>query len=288
MTTTPSPETTIDPTPEPEGSSSSAWRWLKWVLIGVGALILIGVGLIAWRVLTTDSPPALDESDLSAALVEDTTATAEEQATEEPVADEPAAEEPATEQPVATDAPAEEPAAATAEGFDGEWVPTDASEFGYRVDEVLAGVNVTAVGRGNDITGLLTIEGTTATGIDVEIQVASIESDDGRRDGQFRGRIMETDQFPTANFSLTQPIDFGTIPTEGEQVTATATGELTLHGVTREVTFEVTAEATADRIGVLGNIPVLFSDYDIDNPSFGAVTTEDNGLLEFVLVFERA
>ena len=59
-------------------------------------------------------------------------------------------------------------------------------------------------------------------------------------------------------------------------------------GVTREVTFEVTAEATAERIGVLGNIPVLFSDYDIDNPSFGAVTTEDDGLLEFVLVFERA
>ena len=119
------------------------------------------------------------------------------------------------------------------------------------------------------------------------IDVATIESDDGRRDGQFRGRIMETDQFPTATFSLTSPIDFGALPADGEQITATATGDLTLHGVTREVTFELTAEATADRIGVLGNIPVLFSDYDIDNPSFGAVTTEDDGLLEFVLVFER-
>ena len=284
MTTTPSPETTIDPSPEPEESSSSPWRWLKWVLIGVGALILIGVGLIAWRVLTTDSPPALDESDLSAALVEDSVPVDEETAAEEPAAEEQATEE----QPVATEAPAEEPVAAPAEGFDGAWVPTDASEFGYRVDEVLAGVNVTAVGRGNDITGLLTIEGTTATSLDIEIQVASIESDDGRRDGQFRGRIMETDQFPTATFSLTQPIEFGTIPGEGEQITATATGNLTLHGVTREVTFEITAEAIADRIGVLGNIPVLFSDYDIDNPSFGAVTTEDNGLLEFVLVFEPA
>ncbi len=40
------------------------------------------------------------------------------------------------------------------------------------------------------------------------------------------------------------------------------------------------------KIGVLGNIPVVFADYSIANPSFGGVTTEDNGLLEFVLVFE--
>lgn len=283
MTTTPSPETTTDPVPGPAETSSSPWRWLKWVLVGVGALVLVGAGLIAWRVFTTDSPPALDESDLSEALVDSVPADAADDAAEG--SDDPAAEEPAA--APATEAPAEEPAAAPTAGFDGTWVPTDASEFGYRVDEVLAGVNVTAVGRGSDITGTLTIEGTSATSIDVVIDVATIESDDGRRDGQFRGRIMETDQFPTATFSLTQPIEFGTIPAEGDQVTAEATGDLTLHGVTREVTFELTAEATADRIGVLGNIPVLFEDYDIDNPSFGAVTTEDNGLLEFVLVFER-
>jgi hypothetical protein len=39
---------------------------------------------------------------------------------------------------------------------------------------------------------------------------------------------------------------------------------------------------------VLGSIPVVFEDYGIDNPSFGAVRTEDEGLVEFVLVFERA
>ena len=54
------------------------------------------------------------------------------------------------------------------------------------------------------------------------------------------------------------------------------------------MTFDVTAQATGSRIGVLGIIPVLFSDYEIANPSYGPVKTEDNGLLEFVLVFERA
>ena len=32
---------------------------------------------------------------------------------------------------------------------------------------------------------------------------------------------------------------------------------------------------------------VVFADYDIPAPSLGTVTTEDNGLLEFVLLLER-
>ena len=172
--------------------------------------------------------------------------------------------------------------------FDGDWVPTDASEFGYRVEEVLAGVNTTAVGRSNEITGLLTIDGTTATVVDVEVQIDSIKSDSALRDNQFAGRIMNAEEFPTATFQLTEPIEFGTIPTGDEQIVATATGELTLRGVTNPVTFEVTAQTTDGRIGVLGSIPVVFADYGIENPSFGQVKTEDEGLVEFVLVFERA
>ena len=87
---------------------------------------------------------------------------------------------------------------------------------------------------------------------------------------------------------LTEPIEFGRIPVGDEQITATATGELTLRGVTNPVTFEVTAQTADGRIGVLGSIPVVFEDYGIENPSFGVVATEDNGLVEFVLVFERA
>ena len=99
---------------------------------------------------------------------------------------------------------------------------------------------------------------------------------------------MNTAEFPTAEFHLTEPIDFGRVPVGDEQLTATATGELTLRGVTNPVTFDVTVQATNGRIGVLGSIPVVFGDYGIDNPSFGVVKTEDDGLVEFVLVFEPA
>lgn len=267
---------TDDITPAGEPSTSSK-RWIKWAIIGVAAaVVLFFAAIFVYASFINDSPDALDESDLSNALTSTTAAPAPDAtsgvSTPETV---PAGPTPTAD--VATD-----------DSFDGDWVPTTASEFGYRVEEVLAGVNTTAVGRSNEIEGLLTIEGTSATVVDITVQIENITSDESRRDGQFRGRIMNAAEFPTATFVLTEPIDFGRIPVGDEQITATATGELTLRGVTNPVTFELTAQTTDGRIGVLGSIPVLFEDYGIDNPSFGVVETEDNGLVEFVLVFERA
>ena len=36
-----------------------------------------------------------------------------------------------------------------------------------------------------------------------------------------------------------------------------------------------------------GAIPIVFAEWGIPNPSTGPISTEDNGLLEFLLVFER-
>ena len=45
---------------------------------------------------------------------------------------------------------------------------------------------------------------------------------------------------------------------------------------------------TAATVGsVTGSIPIVFADYNIDNPSGGPAQTEDNGLLEFALNFEK-
>jgi polyisoprenoid-binding protein YceI len=250
----------------------------------IGVVVLAFAGIFFYAYVLNDSPDELDAGDLSSALVQTTAPPVSD--TVEVSGSLPEATAPAGATPVAT-SPADAPAPDDG-SFDGDWVPTDASVFGYRVEEVLAGVNTTAVGRGNEITGLLTIDGTTATVVDVEVRIDSIKSDSALRDNQFTGRIMNAEEFPTATFVLTEPIEFGTIPTGDEQVVATATGELTLRGVTNPVTFDVTAQTTDGRVGVLGSIPVVFADYGIENPSFGQVKTEDEGLVEFVLVFERA
>ena len=63
---------------------------------------------------------------------------------------------------------------------------------------------------------------------------------------------------------------------------------LTIHGVTQQVEIPLEAQLVNDTVVVVGSLDITFSDYDIDNPSFGGVSTEDHGIIEFVLVFQQA
>jgi len=176
----------------------------------------------------------------------------------------------------------------------GTWAAGSGSVVGYRVNEVLLGQNATAVGRTSSVTGHLTIQGTTVTAASFSVPMDTIHSDKSQRDAQFDGRIMDVAQYPAGTFILTSPIDLAPLPAPGVIKSYTAQGKLTLHGTTRAVTFTLTAERSAaenggGQIEVAGHIPVLFSDYNIQNPSFaGFVTTQDHGLLEFLLVLRKA
>jgi polyisoprenoid-binding protein YceI len=171
----------------------------------------------------------------------------------------------------------------------GTWkVSSAGTQVGYRVNEVLFGQKAETVGRTSDVTGSLTIEGTTVTAADVEADMTSVESDENRRDNQFRGRIMDTSRYPTATFTLSEPIEFESEPAAGQVVTKTATGALTLHGTTKEITVELSSLWDGgDTIRVQGEIPITFDDYGIPNPSFGGITTEDHGSLELLVVFTK-
>jgi polyisoprenoid-binding protein YceI len=174
----------------------------------------------------------------------------------------------------------------TASGTDGTWNVTSDPVVGYRVKEVLFGQSNEAAGRTSDITGSMEVDGTTIPQASFTVDMTTVTSDESRRDDQFNGRIMETSTYPTATFELTEPIELDSIPPRGEEVTLQTTGDLTLHGVTKSVTFDVNGRYNGSTVDIAGSIPITFADYDIGNPSFGGVvTTEDHGLLEFSLTF---
>uniref|UniRef100_UPI002AD4CF05 YceI family protein n=1 Tax=Frankia sp. Cr1 TaxID=3073931 RepID=UPI002AD4CF05 len=112
--------------------------------------------------------------------------------------------------------------------------------------------------------------------------------DQSQRDGQFRGRIMETSRYPTATFTLTKPIDLGSVPATGVTKTYQATGDLTLHGVTKSVSISLETQRSGAQIKIGGQIPIVFADYNVSNPSFPGVTTEDNGIMEVLLVLTKS
>jgi polyisoprenoid-binding protein YceI len=186
-----------------------------------------------------------------------------------------------------------------ADGLDGTWaVDTTIGSFadfsssfvGYRVDETFADSSAnTAVGRTPAVSGSLVLAGASITSVEITADLTRLESDDDRRDGQLSRQAIQTGQFPTATFRLTSPIDLGNAPADGEAIEATATGELTLHGVTRTVEVPVRATLSGDVVTVIGSIEILFADYDIERPtSFLVLSIDDHGIVEFKLHFRRS
>jgi polyisoprenoid-binding protein YceI len=173
-------------------------------------------------------------------------------------------------------------------GLAGAWVVGDGSQAGYRVNEVLFGQDNTAVGRTSSVTGGITISGTTVTKGEFRVDLTTVTSDSDRRDGQFQGRIMDTAEFPNATFKLTEPIKLDSVPADGKIVDVPATGDLTLHGTTKSVTVTLEAKRSGNTIEVSGSIPVAFADYGIPSPSFGSISVEDHGTIEFLLVMKPA
>ncbi len=167
--------------------------------------------------------------------------------------------------------------------FSGTWA-------GYRVDEELEGIGATtAVGRTPDVTGTMTIAGDEVTAIDVEVDLTTLESDSDLRDGQLGGRGLETDTFPTAAFTLTSPIALPDGVETGEQASAEVTGDLTIHGVTKEVTVAVDVELADGAAAVVGQAPVKLTDFDIDPPTgMRVLSIGDDATFEFQIFLRRA
>jgi polyisoprenoid-binding protein YceI len=171
----------------------------------------------------------------------------------------------------------------------GTWKVGSGSEVEYRVKEVLLGQSQTAVGISHSVTGRLVISKTTVTAASFSVPMATIKSDKSERDAQFDGRIMDVAAYPTGTFTLTTPISLAPLPAAGTVRTYTAHGNLELHGQTHAVTFTLQAQRSASDLRVAGQINVPFSEWGISNPSFGSfVTTQNHGLLEFLLSFGRA
>lgn len=175
---------------------------------------------------------------------------------------------------------------------DGAWkVATGADTFvGYRVDEVFAAgaVNKTAVGRTAGVTGNIVVAGTTISEANFEADMTALKSDEARRDSQIKVRGIESTKFPKATFVLSAPIVLGGAPKIGAELPVKATGMLTLHGVTKEITLDLEARWSGDRIDVAGKTDILMADYAIEPPTIPAiVTVENKGVLELQIVFAR-
>jgi polyisoprenoid-binding protein YceI len=174
--------------------------------------------------------------------------------------------------------------AAVGQAVDGVWTVTAPSSAGYRVEESIAGQPKTAVGRTTTVDGSFTVANGQVTGAEVNVDLATMVSDQARRDAQFRGRIMATDEFPVATFTLTDSFAL----TSGTAMEAVKVqGTLSLRGTEKPATFTVNGKLEGDSIAIVASTTITFADYGIPDPSIGPVSTEDNGTIEVALTAKR-
>ncbi len=183
---------------------------------------------------------------------------------------------------------------ASASALDGTWTvkPGNAQNFvGYRVTEKLfANISETeATGRTDNVTATMTIDGTTVKDVTVTADLRDLQSDNSFRDGRIKSQGLESNDFPEAKFVLTQPITLSAVPAAGDTITTQATGEFTLHGVTKTVTIDLEGRWDGKQVQVVGSLPIAFDDYGVSAPSAPAVASvDDHGEMELQLFFDKS
>jgi polyisoprenoid-binding protein YceI len=181
----------------------------------------------------------------------------------------------------------------TASELAGTWTSTDASVAGYRVREKLARLPAKsdAVGRTNAVTTqvVLVADGDelATSEATVDIDVTTLKSDSSQRDNAIQTRGLETGTFPSAVFNLTAPITVPQAALDGGRATVDATGDLTIHGVTKPVTIPIDVQLNEGRIEISGSYTFPFSDFGMDPPNTPVVSVEPDATLEFTLVLTK-
>lgn len=184
--------------------------------------------------------------------------------------------------------------------LDGTWTVASGpdTQAGLRIEEDRFGglADNTAVGRTGAVTGELTVADRTITDGQFAVDLSTIEFTDdpgipvASRSEYLRTKALETDRFPDVTFALTEPVDLDELPADGKTVTASVTGDFTLHGVTVPMTFDVDAKRIGDRVVLATSSPVsvVLADHNIEVPVIPNVSeVRDTGAFEFVVVLEH-
>lgn len=171
----------------------------------------------------------------------------------------------------------------------GRWTVAAGSSLSYRVSEPL---DVTVVGRTEAVQGDVDVRvdgpdlSPTLTGGTVRADLRELRSDAAERDSALRGRILETEEFPDAVFTLQGPVDLGPVA-PGEPTRVEVPGTLTVRGRTASKTADLTARWDGAELRIVGFLDISLADYAVEVPRVGGVSTiNDDARIEVDLVIE--
>ena len=158
---------------------------------------------------------------------------------------------------------------------------SEGSEATFTVREKLSRLPLPndAVVRTTAVTGELHLDGRPSV---FEIDLHKLGSDQARRDQYIRQTM-----FPSDPVAVLTVDDVGSLPpgfTDGDTVTATVPGTLTLRGSDFPISFEVEARDDGEVIFIVGRTSFVWADLEIPPPNIGQfVQVEDEVKVEVLL-----
>ncbi len=105
----------------------------------------------------------------------------------------------------------------------------------------------------------------------VEVSLTNLETGMALRDKHLR-KYLQTDKFPDATLVVARSAL--KLPDDNQKVDTTGTGQFTLHGVTKTVTFKYKARRTGSDYHVSGKLEVNILDYGIEKPCYLGVCVD--------------
>ncbi len=151
-------------------------------------------------------------------------------------------------------------------------ITPEESEVRFIIDEILLGNPKTVVGSTDEVAGDLLVDFQNPTNSQlgtIRINVRTLETDNEFRTRALRGQILQADraEFEFAEFT---PLTLSGLPdtaVAGDSFDFQISGSLTIHGVTREVTFNATLTAiSATRLEGSASTVVLYRDFGMTIP----------------------
>jgi len=155
----------------------------------------------------------------------------------------------------------------------GAWTVTDKSKATIRVREQLVGVSLpsdavlTASGANGSFE--LNSDGTFTSGSKITFALTTLSSDERDRDNFIKNDTLGVRQFPTAEFVPTKTSGLSLPLATSGTFTFTLTGNLTIKGKTKEVSFDVTAKRDGGDLTATAtaNPSWKFGDFGMTAPS---------------------
>ena len=256
----------------------------KKLLIGIPLLIIL-VFVAIWFFLFRDDAPPPPDAQSAAAIAEAAQTTTTIPSTT-------SGDSTTTTQVVTTTTEADT-------SIEGSWVVDttigsfedfSSSYVGFRIEEELAqGIGkTTAVGRTPVVSGTLEFSSSGLLSAEIIADLSQITTDRSWRDDNVYDAL-DAGNHPNAVFSLVGPLTLDDPETEGIEHPISAMGELTIKGITQEVSVELIAQRIGQIITVTGQFPMIFSDFGVEVPTAPIVVSgADNGLIEVQLFLTPA